>query len=95
MVLGETPDAEKGLSWEVRKLVEMNAAEKFILVVPPLSRKKVQRRWDSFCQCLGNEIEGEIAGDERFIRFRADWSPMAVTCEAPIWKGRNRGRAYV
>ncbi|MFC5835414.1 septum formation family protein [Nonomuraea insulae] len=49
VVLGRT----EGLAWELRTIERLAAADKMMIVVPPLREAELERRWDAF-----NEIGG-------------------------------------
>jgi len=83
VVILHTGDGD-GLTWEVRRVIALDAPERVILSLPLDGTRKEpsrQERYDAFRRRLGNEFPRslpEAIGHCQFLYFDADWTPRLL-----------------
>src|SRR5262249_44484477 len=99
MILGKVYSKDEGFGWEVDRIRECNAARKLVLVIPPLRRDQIRKRWEDYCTHfgIGKQSISKLSKSARLITFTDDWKPRMACASARRWiSARNSGlaRAY-
>jgi hypothetical protein len=98
MILEKIHSKDEGFGREVGRIIERSAARKLLLVLPPLRRSQIRKRWDYFCTHfgIGTRSIPELPKSARLITFTDDWKPRMACAPVGWLAARSPGlaRAY-
>jgi hypothetical protein len=80
-------DPRFGLAWEISTILAMNCPHKVLVVLPPLEKKELQRRWRAYQRLVNDQCggTGHFPDGDEMPRF-------FVSC-TPGWKHHFEGPA--